>query len=131
MEKYSGEYDPIRDGYKCKIISKTVSNNVWDIINYEVEQLKEDFPEKELLKKATKSKKDMYLLNFLYGDLDVGAVISLFYERTRFDTEYEISNNCIYEPMDKYALIAMEKSAKQYLKEKQIKKLKEKPFIKK
>ena len=123
LEKYSGEYDPKKGGFEGKVIFKNVSSNVWNTINDEVEQLKEDFSEEELLKKSKKSKKDMYILNFLYGDLDVGLIISLLHERTSFDVEYEIANNCKSEPLDKYNLIAIEKSAKKYLNEK--------PFIKK
>jgi len=109
-------------GYNLEIddvnnISKNVSNTVWDAIEDVVKQLKENFSEEELLKKAKKSRKDMYIDNFLYGD-NIGTMISLFYERTSFDSEYELANDCTYEPMEIYTCYKLEESAKKYLQSK-------------
>ena len=114
VELPTGEYDPKYGGYLVKIITKDISDDAWDAIDDVVGQLKDDFSEEELFKRAKRHRKDMYIGNFLYGD-DIGTMISLFYESTSFDSEYEIANSCTYEYMEKDTCDKMEKSAKEYL----------------
>ncbi len=115
-ETYSDDYDPTY-GYKVKIDSKRISSDAWDAIEDIVEQLKDDFTEIELFKRAKKSRKDMYIGNFLFGH-SIGLMISLFHERTSFESEYELANNCTYESLEMSTIDKIEESAKQYLKAK-------------
>ena len=118
-------YNPEDNDTKTKnsnatTIFKNVSNDIWDAINDGIEQLKEEFSEEELLKTSKKNRKDMYILNLLYGGIDAGSMISLFHEKKSFDIEYELSNDCTYESLDKNTLDVMEISAKNYLRGKEL-----------
>lgn len=122
LEEPTGEYDQELGGYLVKIITRDISDDAWDAIDDVVGQLKDDFSEEELFKRAKRHRKDMYIGNFLYTD-DIGTAITLFYEKTSFDSEYEIANSCTYEFMEKDTCDKFEESVRNYQKEK--------PFIKK